>query len=75
MSLPGHRNSGQSNEREARGVRRRMGEEAATATLGVPSAIVPAESKYLLNPLHPDFKRIKIGKPSAVETDLRLMKP
>lgn len=52
-----------------------MGEEAATATLGVPSAIVPAESKYLLNPLHPDFKRIKIGKPSAVETDLRLMKP
>ena len=47
----------------------------STAVLAVPSAIVPAESSYLLNPLHPDFKRIKIGKPSAVEADLRLIKP
>lgn len=43
------------------------------AVLAVPSAIVPAESSHLLNPLHPDFKRIKIGKPSTVETDLRLI--
>ena len=43
-----------------------------TAVLAVPSAIVPAESNYLLNPLHRDFKRIKIGKPTTVETDLRL---
>lgn len=47
----------------------------ATAILGVPSAIVPAESNCLLNPLHPDFKRIKIGKPATVKTDLRLIKP
>ena len=40
--------------------------------LAVPSAIVPAESNYLLNPAHPDFKRIKIGKLSTVETDPRL---
>jgi RES domain-containing protein len=46
-----------------------------TAVLAVPSAIVPAESNYLLNPLHPDFRRIKVGKPSAVTTDLRLIKP
>ena len=46
-----------------------------TAVLAVASAIVPAESSYLVNPLHPDFKRIKIGEPSAVETDLRLIKP
>ena len=46
-----------------------------TAVLAVPSAIVPAESNYLLNPLHPDFKRIRIGKPTTVETDLRLIKP
>ena len=39
--------------------------------LAVPSAIVPAESNYLLNPAHPDFKRIKIGKLSTVETDPR----
>ena len=45
------------------------------AVLAVPSAIVPRESNYLLNPLHPAFKRIKIGKPSTVETDLRLIKP
>jgi len=46
-----------------------------TAVLAVPSAVVPPESNYLLNPLHPDFKRIKIGKPTTVETDLRLIKP
>jgi RES domain-containing protein len=45
------------------------------AVLAVPSAIVPRESNYLLNPLHPAFKRIAIGKPSTVETDLRLIKP
>ena len=45
------------------------------AVLAVPSAIVPRESNYLLNALHPAFKRINIGKPSTVETDLRLIKP
>jgi len=45
------------------------------AVLTVPSAIVPADSNYLLNPLHRDFKRIKVGKPSTIETDLRLIKP
>ena len=42
--------------------------------LAVPSAIVPPESNYLLNPAHPDFKRIKIGKLSTVETDPRLIR-
>lgn len=46
-----------------------------SAVLIVPSAIVPAESNYLLNPLHPEFKRIKIRKPTTVKTDLRLIKP
>jgi RES domain-containing protein len=45
------------------------------AVLAVPSAIVPRESSYLLNPLQPAFKRINIGKPSTVETDLRLIRP
>jgi len=45
------------------------------SVLAVPSAIVPRESNYLLNPLHPAFKRINISKPSTVETDLRLIKP
>ena len=45
----------------------------SAAVLAVPSAIVPAESNYLLNPLHRDFKRIKHGKPSPVATALRLI--
>lgn len=47
----------------------------ATAVLRVPSVIVPDESNYLLNPLHPDFRRIVVGKPVVVETDLRLIRP
>ncbi len=47
----------------------------SAAVLAVPSVIVPSESNFLLNPVHVDFKRIKIGKPSTVETDLRLIKP
>lgn len=45
-----------------------------SAVLAVPSAVIPAESNYLLNPLHPGFRRIKIGKPQKFETDLRLMR-
>jgi RES domain-containing protein len=40
----------------------------------VPSAVIPAETNYLLNPLHADFRRIRIGKPEKFETDLRLVK-
>ncbi len=62
----------------ARGKLQAIGAEWArkrsAAVLAVPSAIVPVESNYWLNPLHPHFKRIKVGKPTAVETDLRLMK-
>ena len=43
------------------------------AVLAVPSAVVPAELNYLLNPLHRDFRRIKIGKPQEFRTDLRLI--
>lgn len=45
----------------------------SAAVLAVPSAIIPAETNYLLNPLHPDFRRIKIGKPQKFKTDLRLI--
>lgn len=42
------------------------------AVLAVPSAVIPAELNYLFNPLHPDFRRIIVGKPQRFETDLRL---
>lgn len=44
------------------------------AVLAVPSAVIPDETNYLLNPLHADFRRIRIGKPQRFETDLRLIK-
>lgn len=46
----------------------------SAAVLAVPSAVIAAETNYLLNPLHPDFRRIKIGKPRKFETDLRLIR-
>jgi RES domain-containing protein len=46
----------------------------SAAVLAVPSAVIPVETNYLLNPLHADFRRIGIGKPQKFETDLRLIK-
>jgi RES domain-containing protein len=41
--------------------------------LKVPSAIVPAEHNYLLNPLHPDMKKVKITKKEPFDFDSRLV--
>jgi RES domain-containing protein len=46
-----------------------------TAALAVPSAIIPHELNYLLNPLHPHFKRVRIGRPEPFSFDPRLWKP
>jgi RES domain-containing protein len=46
----------------------------SSAVLAVPSAVIPTESNYLLNPQHPSFARIEIGKPQDFVTDLRLIK-
>ncbi len=40
-----------------------------TALLKVPSVIVPVEFNYIFNPLHPDFKKIKIGSPETFTLD------
>lgn len=45
----------------------------STAVLAVPSAVIPAETNYLLNPTHRDFARVQIGEPVELVTDLRLM--
>lgn len=44
-----------------------------SAVLQVPSVIVPSESNFLLNPLHADYPRLKIGQPIRFRFDLRLM--
>lgn len=49
-------------------------EEGETAILAVPSAVVPKERNYLLNPAHADFRRITVGKPEPFSLDIRLWK-
>ena len=46
--------------------------EARSVALRVPSAVVPGEFNYLLNPAHPDFSRVKIAKPEPFSFDPRL---
>ena len=43
-----------------------------SAVLSVPSAIVPMERNYLFNPGHPDFPRVRIGRPQGFPLDARL---
>jgi RES domain-containing protein len=46
----------------------------SSAILTVPSIVVPDEYNYLLNPTHPDFAKIEIGKPIIYYFDPRLTK-
>jgi RES domain-containing protein len=46
----------------------------ASVVLQVPSVIVPAENNYLLNPRHPGFSRLLIGKPFPFRFDPRLLR-
>ena len=46
--------------------------EGRTAVLVVPSVVARKESNVLLNPQHPDFKKIAAGPPEAVIWDARL---
>jgi len=47
--------------------------EARSAVIEVPSVIISGEPNYLLNPAHPDFKRISIGKREPFAFDPRLL--
>lgn len=42
-----------------------------TPLLRVPSAIVPSEANYLVNPAHPDAGLIRAGRPELLEWDAR----
>jgi len=46
--------------------------EAKSAVLQVPSAVIPAEHNFLLNPLHPKFNELLIGEPITFKFDPRL---
>jgi len=43
-----------------------------SAVLAVPSAVVPAERNYVLNPAHPDFRKVTLGPPQRFAFDRRL---
>jgi RES domain-containing protein len=43
-----------------------------SAVLAVPSAVLPIETVYLLNPLHPDFAAVEVGESITFSFDLRL---
>jgi RES domain-containing protein len=45
--------------------------EARSAVLVLPSALVPTESNWLINPLHPEFARIQVRAPEPFEYDQR----
>ena len=45
-----------------------------TAILEVPSAVIPRERTYLLNPRHADFVRIRFLAPEPFRFDPRLAK-
>ena len=47
-------------------------ERGETAVLKVPSAIVTEEWNYLLNPLHADFRKIRISAPKPFDFDQRV---
>ena len=48
--------------------------EHRAAVLVVPSALAPAESNWLVNPLHPDFARIRIHRAEPFLYDSRLLR-
>ena len=44
-----------------------------SVALAVPSVLSASEMNYLLNPKHPDFKKIKISEPLEYRFDWRLL--
>jgi RES domain-containing protein len=47
-------------------------EKGETAILCIPSAIVPVENNYLINPIHPDFQRLVISPAETCSIDPRI---
>lgn len=48
--------------------------KASSVVLAVPSVVIPEERNYLLNPAHPDFKRIVISPSKPFHFDPRMRK-
>jgi len=46
----------------------------SSAVLRVPSALIPGESNFLLNPRHADFQKLTIHKPVSFQFDPRFVR-
>jgi RES domain-containing protein len=60
--------------KETMGIGTRWAEGLSTAVLKVPSAIIPQEHNYVLNPLHPDFRKIGNFETGPFSFDPRMWK-
>ena len=49
-------------------------EAGKSVAFRVPSALVPHEGNILLNPKHPDFGRLRVGRPVPFRFDPRLLR-
>ena len=58
---------------ETQAIGDRWVKEQRSAVLALPSAISPADTNFLLNPKHADFKRIRIQPPINFDFDPRLL--
>jgi len=47
-------------------------DQQVSAVMAVPSAVIPMESNYLINPTHPDFGQIETGKIRRHPFDARI---
>ena len=48
--------------------------ERRSLILRVPSAIIPAAANFLINPSHPEFGKVVVGRPERFAFDPRLLK-
>ena len=60
---------------DLRDIGTRCADSGESVVLQVPSAIVPGEHNFLLNPRHPDFGLVAIGDPEPFAFDERLVGP
>ena len=58
---------------ELRDIGTRWAESGETVVLQVPSAVVPGEHNFLVNPRHPLFGRLGIGDPEPFEFNERMI--
>ena len=59
--------------RETREIGDQWVQERRSAVLALPSVISPADTNFVLNPEHRDFKRIRIASPIDYDFDPRLL--